>query len=242
MKYSVKLYGHLSDDKDRFSRELAVLLDIDAENALTLILNVPVVIVPGASKNEADRVARQLAAIRALYLIEPEGQEPEPEQPRKPLVDVLPEPSTAVQETETRRRGYMGLALLLGGLAVVLIVGSISFFSLFKRIRSEHQIPVSAPKVVEPGSRAGDQPSSDALQESIASLEERNEQLKSLIRLKQDDVAARTSSFQMDFDAVQRSRQELAELHEEMRSNLNEISRLKSALGRMGPPSATRFR
>jgi hypothetical protein len=247
MKYSVKLYGHLSDDKDRFSHELADVLKTDVDRATALIREVPVVIRAGVSKTEAERMAGDLAGIRALYLIEPEGPEPESEQPRKPLLEIPVERSPGEEETKTLRRGYMGLAVLVGGLAIFLIVGSISFFSLFQRIRTENQGPVNGPNREKPQSEAGtdsrsNEPSPAAMQNRIEGLESRNEQLRSLLKLKQGEVAKGTSSFQMDFDGLRRSRQELRELQEEISSNLVEISRLQNALNRTTPQGPSRFR
>ncbi len=246
MKYGVKLYGHLSGDKDRFARELAEVLDIDVENASVLMQNVPVVILPSASKAEADRMAQDLAAIRALYLIEPEGQEPEPEAPRKPLIDIPPEPPPDAGAKKNLRHGYMGMGLLLGGVLIVLIVGSVALFSLFKKIRAENQGLVPRPKVEETHSRSGadsatERPSKQELQERIDRLEARNVQLDSLIRLKDDEVRRESSSFSVDFKVVRQSRRELGELHNELRANRRKIKELKMALRRMVPPKAVRF-
>jgi hypothetical protein len=237
MKYSVKLYGHLSEDKDRFSAQLADVLDMDQADASALMEKVPVMVLAGASKHQAERLARDLASIRALYLVEPEGGQGEPEEPpAERFLHLEPEPpATAEEDREESRKGYWGLALFSTVVGIVMIVGLGALLSLYEKVRTENQPAVTAPQDDTTGSQTRtdtpqDQEARAELEERIASLEKRNEEIKTLIELKRQDIDRQMTSSVKDMNLMRRSRQELAELGHEFKSNVNTVRQLEEEI------------
>jgi hypothetical protein len=70
--YFVKLYGHLTDDTEAFSKSLSVVLGIDRETANRVLESVPVVIAKAKNKQAAVRLKEKLATIGATCLVESE--------------------------------------------------------------------------------------------------------------------------------------------------------------------------
>ena len=247
--YSVKLYGSLSDDRDRFAHQLAGVLKVDPELALELMQRVPVVIVRDVSKHQAESLANDLAAIQALYLVEADGRELESEEQPKPLIPVPLEQPPEEQDEEKLRHGYWGMGAIIAAVSIVVIVGLMSLYSIYKKIRVQHQPTVTSPSVEKTHSSSDehsgqDQPSVESLRQRVGTLESRNEDLKSSIELKRQEVKEMTSSNRRDYKLIRRSQRELADLRGELRSNLREIKQLEEMVRRITapPPAPIRFR
>ncbi|MBI5572126.1 MAG: hypothetical protein HY914_19440 [Desulfomonile tiedjei] len=232
MSYTVKLYGHLSDNPERFHQQLADLLGIDVEHATALVRDVPVIVRQGLPKEQAERMAAGLGVIRALCLIESEGNEPEPEEPAKPLSTAFAEEMTEPEEEENLRPGRMWLGILLGGVALILIVASVSFFSMFRKTYSENRDTPSPPKVQSAAETdSAKEPLSELqFKERIASLEEKIELIRAQIKQTEDDEAWARNGSGMDLEQMQKYRQDRANLHGEISTHVREIKQLKAQL------------
>ena len=234
MSYTVKLYGHLSDNPERFYHQLADLLGIDVGNAAALVRDVPVIVRQSLPREQAERMAADLASIRALCLIESEGDEPEPEERAKPLSSVLAEASAGPEEQENLQPGRMWLGISLGVLALILVVALVSFLSMFKQMYRENQDTPSPPATQSPAEAvpASAPPSDLQLEERIASMEERIELIRAQIKEVDANEAWARAHSGMDLEEIQKYRQERANLNGEIHTHLQEIKQLKAELQR----------
>jgi hypothetical protein len=247
MTYSVKLYGELSENKDLFPEQLAQVLNLEVNAAAALLDNVPVVVLAHTSKTQAERLAQDLASIKALYLVESEGQDGEPEEPITKLIPISHDEQPQKPEVgEDQGRNSWRFVLFAGGAGIALIVVLFLLLSVRNSMRPEYR---PAPTATEsdtskaqerPGSEQGSAPEAE-LQSRIESLERRNDEIKSLIELKRQDIDRQMSGSFKDFELLRRSRVELGELNSELKSNLDNIKALQVKIRQSAPRPPIKF-
>lgn len=248
MTYSVKLYGELSENKDLFPEQLAQVLNLEVNAAAALLDNVPVVVLADASKTQAERLAKDLSSIKALYLVESEGQDGEPEEPIPQLIPISHDQQP--QKLEVREEGQgtnsWRFVLFAGAAGIALIVVLFVLLSVHNSMRPEYRPTPTAtesdkPKAQErPVSEQGGAAEAD-LQSRIEGLERRNEEIKSLIALKRQDIDRQVSDSFKDFELIRRSRMELGELNAELKSNRDSIKELQLRIRQSTPRPPIKF-
>jgi hypothetical protein len=153
-KYRVKLYGHSTEDAEAFSKSLAAVLNREPDEALTILLNVPVVVADGLEKNKAEHVATVIESIKGLCLVEPtEGDEPDTDtKERAPSGRAEPEAVSSDRVEATREQGdgasnlrQWVLIALAAGFAVFLVV---AYLDTFQEV-GERMTPQKPPTVTE---------------------------------------------------------------------------------------------
>lgn len=247
MNYRVKLYGHLSEDKERFPDQLADVLRIDVHDAKTLMDSVPVVILADASKGKAEHLAQELASIRALYLVEPEDRTGEAEAPSEPLISVADlQESRPTHDAEEPEADHWRRVLYAGIGTVALILAVMTILSVHKSSRSQYPPTATTPKVEEPRSQTSSESGEMSeyrakLQARIDSLETQNTHIRSMMELKREDMHRQVESLSQDFELQRRTRRELGELAEELGSNNREIKALGKKLQQSIPHGPDRF-
>lgn len=133
--YRIKLYGHSGSDTELFCRNLAALMDIDAEKARSILSDAPAIIKEGIEKQKAEEFCKQLEPIRALCIVEPMDGEVIEKAPSAAIASTrLPEnPEADDLKKKAGLRSWIWTTALAATIGVLLIfVGSGVMSSLWR--------------------------------------------------------------------------------------------------------------
>ncbi len=146
--YRIKLYGHSGSDTELFCRNLAALMDIDAERARTLLSDAPAIIKEGIEKQKAEEFCKQLEPIRALCMIEPMDGEVIEKPPSEAIAStLLPEsPEADDLKKKAARRSWIWTAALAATIGVLLIFVGSGVISSLWRAYHHNRPPATAPR------------------------------------------------------------------------------------------------
>lgn len=137
--YRIKLYGHSGQDEEWFAKKLAVILETTDEEAEGLVRTVPVVIKDGLDKDRAERLKEILAAINALFLVEPMG---ETAVPAESLSEETGGPASAEAEKQDARRADIWMTVGVGCAAFLVLFSVVGYIFSWKSFL--HQPKISA--------------------------------------------------------------------------------------------------
>lgn len=229
--YRIKLYGHTSSDGAAFSKNLAMILGIDADEARALLQDVPAVIKQGLPREKAASVVEALALIKALTIMEPEaGAEPGAAAEPIPRADLgTPAVTWEELEEESPWRSWVRPLLAVAVGLVLLVVLSVV-------LRTPYRGPAVEPvrKPPRPAAAAPASPEQER-QEYLQSLTmeqlegegERlyieQQELKQRLKFAQDEVARLYSKYGASEEELSRRRLDLKRVRNELRRNDKEM-------------------
>ena len=238
-QYSVKLYGHNSEDSDRFSRDLAVLLAIDEPGARELLAKVPVIIARTRSREQAEHFQQRIDLIRGLSLVEAE----ETDQTVADSAEEKPEsldPAIPHDDLEIRRKkdsvlSYVWLGTLVGVSATALIVGGTIFVVQWWRASAANKPKATPVRIESPQTQHTTSAVSVAVKQGL--LREKIERLKSKIqdlefqsKWQGDELKRLYKTRPVPYDEIQHMKVQIATTEESIRRAQREIRQASSAL------------
>ncbi len=146
--YRIKLYGHSGSDTELFCRNLAALMDIDAERARTLLSDAPAIIKEGIEKEKAEEFCKQLEPIRALCIVEPMDGEVIEKAPSAAIASMpLPEsPEADDLNKKAALSSWIWMVALAATIGVLLIFVGSGVVSSVWRAYHHNRPPAAAPE------------------------------------------------------------------------------------------------
>lgn len=239
VQYNIKLYGHTSEDSDRFTRDLAVLLAIDEAGARELLVNVPVIIARTPSKEQAEHFVQRMALIRGLCLVEAEegGQPvaaPVEADSTSPLAEAPDEDLEERQKKESFL-SYVWLSALVAVSGIALVAGLVVFAVQWWRTSVAHQ-PEPVPTLVEsPQPQQAEGAVSVAVQREV--LRQKIERLRSEVKDLKFQASWQAEELNklykrrpLPYDDIQRMKVQIARTEDRIRSAEKEIRRSSDKL------------
>ncbi len=238
--YRIKLYGHTSDDRDAFVRNLAAILGTDEEGARAALMNVPVVIKEGLPKEKAQSVQETLGLIKALSIMEPTGEETPDSAPGKEEVEAKDADAAKVTALLDAFRGErqagmdmwssrIRFAGMLGFATVVLVVLGLFIMSFYIRDPAVEETMTGA--VRPPDVSLGE------LQAEIQDLELDREDLRRENEFLQSQLAERMETLKQvwkgarpDMNRVREVKAKIADNRMRIRANAERMKGLKQKL------------
>jgi len=184
--YRIKLYGHAGENTELFSKNLAAILDIDAERARALLLGAPAIIEEGIEKEKAEEFCKQLESIRALCIVEPLDGEISQDGPSA-ATGSTPLPASHEVDDFKKKAGLqswiwlVALVTTVGAFLLLAAGGTISsFWHLYRQNRAAATSPAqgaqSAPSEPAP---AAAEAGSVSVEDLLAQIDALNARLES---------------------------------------------------------------
>lgn len=178
--YRVKLYGHSSSDTELFCKNLATVLNIDAESAQALLLDTPAVIKESVEKEKAEEICRLLEPIRALCIVEPVNGEIDDDSPiASQARAVLSEVTEAVNlEKKATLRSWVWLVALGAAFGAFLLFFGVGFVSSLWHVY-RHNRPAATSPAQSPAS-TDSRAESESVPDGPISIAELQDQIDTL--------------------------------------------------------------
>jgi hypothetical protein len=226
--YTIKLYGHGSDNPKEFCNNLARVLDIPVGEAEELLSRAPVVVKRGMNKTDAEELYVRLQSIAAWCILEvPDRLATAEQRQEKSLYRFIAE-DFREDDLSERYKGrprlwfgiLLGLTAFLGLFVLVGLMGSIgSIGTIGPGILPEKQIVTQSDQPEVSESETEELESPDVIQERIQQLQS---SLRSLYARRTEIIESRDLP-----DAANLER----ELRNQIRAEYRELRVLKAKLG-----------
>ncbi|MCA1959164.1 MAG: hypothetical protein LDL33_00100 [Desulfomonile sp.] len=229
--YCIKLYGHTSADPETFRKNLAMILGIDGDSTRSLLQDLPAVIMTGLPKERAEAVCEALTLIKALTIMEPEG-EPGGGPPPESIPRAGRGPATGItweglEEEPLWTPWVRPVLAIAAGLLVLIVLAAV--------LRPSYRVEKPAPppeRVIRPAQPPSEtQERHEYLQTlSIEQLEAEGERLametrdlQQQLKLRMEEVARLYSTYGVNEEELSRRRLEVKQLRNQLRRHARDM-------------------
>lgn len=229
-QYRIKLYGHTSKDLRAFLKHLASILGTDEDGARQILLEVPVVIKEGISRDKARSLQEALTLIQALCLIEPmPGEKPEREGTDSAAIGQLLESVRSDLSTDKRTwTSKIWWPVGLGVATVLLVWGALAIMSSHRStVPHRPRVSVSRDSVGTPAhqdpSREYERYSRDELITLMEQLQDEAQELRVNLKAEEKALVALYNQAAPDREALRMKKRDLVSLRNQLARAMREI-------------------
>ncbi len=229
MRYRIKLYGHTDIDPETFYRKLADTLDVGIEDCKRFIREAPVTIAEGIDEEDAGSLQSRLESIKALFILEPTGDDSEYRASAKaeaffPTAETAAPPFPLPKGDSLRWLAWSGVLAVLAGLILLFVVAA--FTSTHKKFESAQP---SSPGQASEALKSSEGSSEDQIAAENAELAENI--IARIDRLEQEIPGLRAELKEvMEAQDLPNQRSTIMGLKDEIRARNREIRTLKLKL------------